>query len=165
MISLGSRLPIRLLLFSLWGVSISCNNDHSHLKHASVNIDISKKNIASSKGPISEVKGWPIQVIISMNNESQNKLVGYYVHILQIESGVGLKYYYQGSTGFFNKSKTILPVWLGRPGEIDLGKTFQIIAIINKDDPYKKDRDGIRVFTKLPSPAVSQITVKRIKKK
>ena len=108
-----------------------------------------------------EVSGYPIFIEVSMKTKDDSPAAGFYVHLIQKESGAGVKYYYQNSTGFFNKTSNLLPVWLG--GESDINKYYQVYAIVNDIEQYETDARGIKEFSKLPDTPVSILNLKRVK--
>ncbi len=141
-------------------IFISCKNENIN-NDVSVSLDVASQDISNKNSQPIEVKGYPIQVTIKMLNKSKKQNFGYYVHIFQKENGNGIKYYYQGSTAFFDNQITSIPVWLGRSGTIDLDKTFEIYAVVNKDQSYEKDFHNVKEFDELPNPPVALLNVKR----
>lgn len=137
----------------------SCNGDNLPVG-AKVVLSIEDEFIANQNTESIDVKGYPIRVVIQTN--SNDPALGYYVHIFQKESGAGQKYYYQGSAGFFQEYQSVVPIWLGRGGSIDLGKNFDIYAVVNKEEHYEKDSDGVAEFRSLPNPPITAINVRRV---
>jgi hypothetical protein len=108
-----------------------------------------------------EVSGYPVFVEVTMKTKNDSSGAGFYVHLIQKESGAGIKYYYQGSTGFFNKTSNSIPVWLG--SDSDINKCYQIYAIVNNTEQFEKNTNGIKTFNKLPGTPVSILNLKRIR--
>ncbi|HNR88530.1 MAG TPA: hypothetical protein PKM65_09345 [Spirochaetota bacterium] len=153
---------IFLIGIAILACSDDANNSNISADNISIIMGVVPKNVLKNSQPI-EVEGYPIEISLRMQSRNTRRILGYYVHILQRESGSGIQYYYQGSTAFFDNLITNIPVWLGRAGTIDLNKTFEIYAIVNKDHAYEKNIHGVKVFEKLSSPPVAMITVKRTK--
>jgi len=144
----------------------SVNNNQEILNKFEANafqirLNIPQEFINNSNSNPIEVNGYSLNINVDMRNDLEQNISGYYVHILQIESGVGVDYYYQGSTHFMNEQRAVIPVYLGRSGTIDLNKNYQIVAIINQTPSYRKIND-VKRFSQLPDKPKAVLTVKRV---
>lgn len=128
-----------------------------------VKFSVDKNNIADSYSsyPI-RVKGYPIHINVKKIKQlDEERCREYYVHILQRESNDSA-YYYQRTAKFNSNNIATEQVWLGREGNMDLGKYFIIYAVINKKQSYEaeKNEEGVRTFSSLPGDTIAFLCVK-----
>ncbi len=149
-------LSIMLVIFTS-----SCGANQDIPDVFNVTLSVKADNIANKSASPIEVTGNPVFIEVSMSTKDDSPGAGFYVHLIQKESGAGIKYYYQGSTGFFNKSTNSIPVWLG--GETGTNKYYQIYGIVSRTEQYEKNSKGIKEFDTLPGNPVSMLNVKRVR--
>lgn len=157
------KVIIFIVLSLLSVILFSCSTSDDVSKRIKVKLSISTESIKSTKSEIIEVGGYPVKLIVKTSLIGDKKPKGYYVHVLQQESGSGIKYYYQGSIAVFDNNSSVVPIWPGGKGTIDLNKTFQVVAIVNKTESYEKNSYGVRVFNKLSSAPIANLLIKRVK--
>ena len=123
-----------------------------------VTLEVNSDNIIDSKSKPIKVKGYPIQINISMAGLDKNDKVKYYLHLFQQEQG-NSEYYYQSSVLFNNSDFEMLQVYLG--AKKDVGKIYIIYAVVNTEKEYRKDLTGIYKVKELPDSSLAKIIVNR----
>jgi len=151
---MNTRIFCYTLFLCLFAFSFSSCDKKDEVSQSANSLQVGL-SVNSQNGSSNQAAGYPIMIDASISGSLKGDNL--YLHLFQREVN-GSDYYYQSSTMIFNGGSASLPVWAG--AETDINKHFEIYAVVNNQESYKKVNDVYKV-SGLPNQVKARINVYR----